>query len=59
MALWAVVGPARRRWGRSVRIAAAARAAWVRDGLGSRLEVTQVIQERIDWVDPVAPSGVR
>ncbi len=64
MADLAVVGPARRRpmdarLGRSVRTAAAPSTARVRDWLGRRFEVTAATHPRIDWVDTVAPSGVR
>jgi len=40
-------------------MAAATNAARVADWLGNKFEVTQVTQARIDWVDTVAPSGVR
>src|SRR6516165_3869418 len=64
MALLAVIGPASRRptvarLGRSVRMAAATSTARVLDWLGRRFDVTQATQPRIDWVDTVAPSGVR
>jgi hypothetical protein len=55
----AILRPIEARLGRSVRTAAATKAARVRDWLGRRFEVTQTTHSTIDWWDTVAPSVLR